>query len=84
MELTVLLFASLKDEVGPTFRVEVPEEEAGLARVAALRKSLEAAHPAFARFGRRALVAVNEAYATDGDPLRAGDTVAVLPPVAGG
>ena len=76
----VLLFAALKDEVGPTFRVDVPDGT----DVAALRKSLEAAHPAFARFGRRALIAVNETYAREGDVLRDGDVVAVLPPVAGG
>lgn len=80
MRVDVLLFASLRDEVGPSFAVEVGPP----ATVADLRRALEAAHPAFARFGRRAMVAVNEAYATDGDPLRPGDTVALLPPVAGG
>ena len=80
MRIDVLLFASLKDEVGPTFAVELPDE----ADVALLRRTLEAAHPAFARFGKRALVAVNETYARDGDPLQMGDTVALLPPVAGG
>jgi hypothetical protein len=65
MRVDVLLFASLKDDVGPCFAVE-------------------AAHPAFARLGRRTLVAVNEAYADERDPLRPGDVVAVLPPVAGG
>lgn len=80
MRLEVLLFAALKDEIGPSFSVEVPEGS----DVAALRRALEAAHPAFARFGRRALVAVNESHATDRDPLRPGDVVAILPPVAGG
>ena len=80
MRLHVLLFAALKDEVGPTFDVDVPEG----ADVASLRLHLEAAHPAFARFGRRALVAVNESYATDAERLSPGDVVAILPPVAGG
>lgn len=80
MRVDVLLFASLKDEVGPRFGVDL---EGGVT-VADLRRALEAAHPAFARLGRRTLVAVNEAYARDRDVLRAGDVVAVLPPVAGG
>lgn len=80
MRLEVALFAALRDEVGPTFAVDIPED----GDVAALRRALEGAHPAFARFGRRALVAVNEAYARDADAVRLGDVVAILPPVAGG
>jgi len=80
MRVDVLLFASLKDEVGPSFPVEVAEP----ATVAGLRRALEAAHPAFARLGRRAMVAVNETYAREGDPVLPGDAVALLPPVAGG
>ena len=80
MRFEVLLFAQLRDEVGKTFTVEVPEGS----DVGALRRSLEAAHPSFARFGRRALVAVNEAFANDAVILAPGDVVALLPPVAGG
>ena len=80
MRVQVLLFASLKDEVGPAFTVEVPEP----ATVATLRRALEAAHPAFRSIGRRAMVAVNEAWASDHDPVAPGDSVALLPPVAGG
>jgi molybdopterin converting factor subunit 1 len=80
MRVEVLLFASLRDLVGPTFAVDVADG----ADVGALRAALEAAHPAFAKFGRRAAVAVNEVYARDEDPIRPGDVVAVLPPVAGG
>ena len=80
MRIDVLLFASLRDDVGPSIAVDVPEP----ATVGALRQALEAAHPAFRTIGRRAMVAVNEAYAVDGDPVAPGDVVAVLPPVAGG
>ncbi len=80
MRVEVLLFASLKDEAGPAVPVEVAEP----ATVADLRRALEAVHPAIARFGRRAMVAVNEAWAGEKDPVRPGDTVALLPPVAGG
>ena len=80
MRVEVLLFAALRDQVGPTLAVEVREP----ATVADVRRALEAAHPVLARFGRRAMVAVNEAWAADGDSIRPGDTVALLPPVAGG
>ena len=80
MRIDVLLFASLKDAIGPTFAVELPDD----ADVAVLRRTLEGAHPAFARLGSRTLVAVNECYARDEDPVRARDVVALLPPVAGG
>ncbi len=80
MRVDVLLFASLKDDVGPCISVEIPEP----ATVTTLRRALEAAHPAIARFGTRAKVAVNESWARETDPVAPGDTVALLPPVAGG
>ncbi len=87
MRLKVLLFASLKDELGGTLEIELGDggrEDASSPTVASLRAALEVKYPILARFGRRALVAVNETYATDNEPLREGDTIAVLPPVAGG
>jgi molybdopterin converting factor subunit 1 len=80
VKVDVLLFASLKDELGPRVSVEVPEP----ATVNSLRRALEAAHPVIARFGTRAKLAVNEAWARETDPVAPGDTVALLPPVAGG
>ena len=80
MRIEVLLFAQLRDQVGPSIGVELEAP----ADVAALRRALEAAHPAIARIGRRAAVAVNETYARDGEPVQEGDTVALLPPIAGG
>ena len=80
VKVEVLLFASLKDAVGRTIAVEVPEP----ATVTSLRRALEAAHPVIARFGTRAKLAINEAWARETDPVAPGDTVALLPPVAGG
>jgi molybdopterin synthase catalytic subunit len=80
VKVDVLLFASLKDELGPQVSVEIGEP----ATVASLRAALAAAHPAVARFGDRAKAAVNETWARESDPVRPGDTVALLPPVAGG
>ncbi len=84
MRVEILLFASLKDELGGTCSVEVPESRPGEATVGALRVTFLAACPAAARLGKRILVAVNEKFAGDADPVRPGDTVAFLPPVAGG
>ncbi len=81
MKVDVVLFASLREEVGPTFAVELSGPES---TVRTLREALAAAHPSFARIGRKALVAVNEEWSRDSDPVREGDTVALVPPVAGG
>jgi molybdopterin converting factor subunit 1 len=80
VKVDVLLFASLKDELGPRVSVEVDEP----ATVASLRRALEAAHPVIARFGGKAKAAVNETWARETDAVKRGDTVALLPPVAGG
>ncbi len=84
MQVEVLLFASLKDELGAVRTIEAAESAPGETTVGALRSSFVAAHPSAARLGKRILVAVNERYARDGDPVRPGDVVAFLPPVAGG
>lgn len=80
MRVDVLLFAQLKDELGPSVSIEVAEP----ATVASVRAVLAAAHPAVARFGPRAKAAINETWAKESDAVRPGDTVALLPPVAGG
>jgi molybdopterin converting factor subunit 1 len=80
VKVEVLLFASLRDAVGNMIAVEVAEP----ATVASLRRAMEAAHPVLARFGTRAKLAINEAWAKETDSIAPGDTVALLPPVAGG
>ncbi len=80
MRVEVLLFASLRDALGNAIAVEVKEP----ATVTSLRRALEAAHPVLARFGTRAKLAINEAWAKETDSIAPGDTVALLPPVAGG
>lgn len=84
MKVEVLLFASLRDELGGIHTVEAPETRPGETTVGALREAFLGASPSASRLGRRVLVAVNERYAGDGEPVRPGDTVAFLPPVAGG
>lgn len=84
MKVEILLFASLRDELGATRTLDVPEARPGEATVGSLREAFLAACPSAGRLGKRILVAVNEVYAADGHPVRPGDTVAFLPPVAGG
>jgi molybdopterin converting factor subunit 1 len=84
MRVEILLFASLRDELGGTLTVEVPESCAGESTVGTLREAFLNSSPSAARLGKRILVAVNERFARDEDPVRSGDTVAFLPPVAGG
>lgn len=78
MELRVLLFASWADALGPSVSVQVPAE-------ATVRDVLDAV---LARADGRALptplAAVNHRYAKPESPVRAGDEVALIPPVAGG
>jgi molybdopterin converting factor subunit 1 len=80
VKVDVLLFASLREALGPEVSVEVDEP----ATVGSLRRALEAAHPVIARFGAAAKAAVNETWARETDAVRPGDAVALLPPVAGG
>ncbi|MBK9376382.1 MAG: MoaD/ThiS family protein [Holophagales bacterium] len=84
MRVEILLFASLRDELGDTRVLEVPESGPGGTTVGALREAFLLVSPSATRLGKRILVAVNEQFARDTDPVRPGDTVAFLPPVAGG
>lgn len=76
--LTVLLFASWADALGPRVSIELPSD----ARVQDVLTTVAA------RAGGRTLptpmVAVNQRYARPDTPVRATDEVAIIPPVAGG
>jgi molybdopterin synthase catalytic subunit len=73
MRLTVRLFAGLKERAGaPTVDLELPEP----ATVADVRTAFAENLPY--------IVAVNRVYADDAEPVRAGDEVALIPPVSGG
>lgn len=78
MTVTVLLFASWADALGASVDVELPSE----ARVADLLAAVSAR--AAGRSLPKPLVAVNQRYARADEPVRAGDEVAIIPPVAGG
>jgi molybdopterin converting factor subunit 1 len=77
----VLLFGRVRELAGTAeTTVAVP---AG-ATVASVADRLAAADPALAPHLRRCSFAVNAVYAQRDAPVRAGDEVAVIPPIGGG
>src|SRR3954453_11052807 len=80
MELTVRLFAGLRERAGAsTLAVEVLEPATVGDLLAALEGTPVGGMPA-----RSFIVAVNREYAGPDVPARAGDEVALLPPGSGG
>jgi len=81
MKLHVRLFAGARDLAGADHVVvELP---AG-ATVADLRARLVALCPRLAELAKRCAVAVDAEFAGDGDVLKDGAEIALLPPVSGG
>jgi molybdopterin synthase catalytic subunit len=81
MEVTVLLFASLAERAG--WRKRLMTLETG-DTVASIRDRLVADHPQLAVAVPTLLYALNEEYAREDDPVPAGATLALIPPVSGG
>ncbi len=80
MKISVRLFAGLRERAGTDrLEVELPED----ARVADVLAAMAGTAVGEIR-PRECVVAVNREYATAGDPVRAGDEVALVPPVSGG
>ena len=80
MSVTVLLFASYADALGTSsLRLELDDGATVTDLVGQVREraGAQALPP-------KPLVAVNERYARADQLLKAGDTVAIIPPVAGG
>src|ERR671933_1972474 len=80
MRVSVRLFAGLRERAG-TDRLEVELPDA--ARVADVLAAM-ASTPVGALRDRECVVAVNREYANADAPVRAGDEVALVPPVSGG
>jgi MoaE-MoaD fusion protein len=79
MTVTVLLFASYAESVGvSSLSLELPEGARVQDALMRVRERAASALPA------KPLVAVNQVYARITDPLRGGDELAIIPPVAGG
>jgi molybdopterin converting factor subunit 1 len=82
MNITILLFATLKDRAGTArLTLALPAERASLAD---LRAALAHAYPALAPSLPTAVAAVNQEFAFDSTPVQEGDEVAFFPPVSGG
>jgi molybdopterin converting factor subunit 1 len=81
MKVAVKLFAAGRELAGAD---ECVLELDDAATVADVRQVLVKQYPALALLTPRSLVAVNAEYANDATRLRAGDEVALIPPVSGG
>jgi molybdopterin converting factor subunit 1 len=79
--VTVRLFAAVRETVG---RSTVSLEAAGIRNAGELRSELVRLYPRVAPLLSGSALAVNLTYVDDGHPIRPGDEVAVIPPVAGG
>ena len=77
----MLAFAGARDVVGAA-ELDLPLDGAGTARE--LLDRVCARWPGLEPWRGALRVAVNGAYAAHDDPVRAGDEVALIPPVAGG
>jgi molybdopterin synthase catalytic subunit len=82
MQITVLLFATLKDIAGTNrISLTLPGDTATVADV---RSAMTERVPQIAANLDAAISAVNEEYAFPPDPVKDGDQVAFFPPVSGG
>jgi sulfur-carrier protein len=76
--IKVLLFARAREKAGLS---ETVWEDTSMT-VADVRSRLHELYGIGAN--DRVMIAVNESYAGDGDTVRGGDVIAVIPPVSGG
>ncbi|HYG09723.1 MAG TPA: molybdopterin converting factor subunit 1 [Pyrinomonadaceae bacterium] len=83
IRVRVLYFGAAREEAG---REEEQLEVRAPATTASVFEEVLNAHPALRRFGRSLLVALNEEYAgaAEAVEVRAGDEIAIFPPVSGG
>lgn len=80
MELEVLLFAHLKEQLGPRVRVEVPEG----ATARQVLEQLAHDHPEQGPGFLRARLAADDEFLSGEGPVSAESELAVIPPVSGG
>ncbi|MBE7096055.1 molybdopterin converting factor subunit 1 [Bacillus cereus] len=77
--ITILLFANLREEIGSDQLIISEKQET---TVQQLKEWLKASY--CLQSLDRAMVAVNEEFVTDEEMIKAGDIVALIPPVSGG
>jgi molybdopterin converting factor subunit 1 len=81
MKIRLLFFAVLRDIVG---RSEDDVELPAGTRAGEVWQRLRDEHAALRDYIQPPMIAVNESYVTAEEPLREGDELAFIPPVAGG
>jgi molybdopterin converting factor subunit 1 len=82
MRVVVLYFAATRDLLGRAQEeLDLPPE---IGTLRALLAHLENLHPCFSGRLDTVRVAQNEAFTSLDEPLSEGDTLALIPPVAGG
>jgi len=77
--ITILLFANLREEIGSDQLIISEKQEM---TVQQLKEWLKASY--CLQSLDRVMVAVNEEFVTDEEMIKAGDIVALIPPVSGG
>ncbi|HSY48736.1 MAG TPA: molybdopterin converting factor subunit 1 [Thermoanaerobaculia bacterium] len=81
LRIKLLFFAVLRDVAGRSEEViELPDG----ARAGDVWQRLRDEHPVLREYIQPPMIAVNESYAGADEPLRDGDELAFIPPVAGG
>jgi molybdopterin converting factor subunit 1 len=81
MKIRLLFFAVLRDIAGRSEDViDLPDG----ARAGDVWQRLRDQHPALRDYIQPPMIAVNETYVSADEPLREGDELAFIPPVAGG
>ena len=81
LQIQVLLFGACRETTGVS---ETVYELVAPADVAAAWAALKAQHPTLNAHERSVLFAVNEEHAQRSQALKAGDVLAIFPPVSGG
>jgi molybdopterin synthase catalytic subunit len=80
MLVRIQLFAFLKESLGETIELEVPEPVTALRL---MERFLEA-YPQFRDAEESLNLAVDQSYVREDVPIRPGQEVAIFPPVSGG
>lgn len=81
MQVRVLLFAQLREMAGAR---ELCVEVGAGATAGEVRAAVGRERPALAGLLANCGLALNEAYVAEETPVRAGDVLALIPPVSGG
>jgi molybdopterin synthase sulfur carrier subunit len=80
LRVTVLYFAAVRDLAG----IDQETIETDARTIADLRRALETKHASLSGRLSAVRLARNERFADEGESIAEGDTIALIPPVAGG